>query len=128
MPNNGTLRLPLKPVGVHSEETIPATPVDPVDLWNSTISIDPIEASSAADPHVVPPHLVGVDDTDAGSADRPVVEDENQMTEEEKEEVEVQNFWDYVLGKIDGWKAWAGGLVSGAESESGDVADASGSE
>lgn len=116
------------PVGMHSEETKPASPVDPVDLENSTISIDPIEASSAADPHVVPPHLVGVDETDTGSADRPVVEDENQMTEEEKEEVEIQNFWDYVLGKIDGWKTWVGGLVSEGGPENSDVADTTGTE
>jgi len=45
------------------------------------------------------------------SIDRPVVEDENQMTEKEKGEAELQDFWDFFLGKVDGWKTWVSGIV-----------------
>ncbi|KAA8567681.1 hypothetical protein EYC84_008154 [Monilinia fructicola] len=48
--NNGTLRLPLKPVGLHSPDTFPPEPADPeptpskLDVpTNGTLSISPIE-------------------------------------------------------------------------------------
>ncbi|RFU32419.1 hypothetical protein B7463_g3912, partial [Scytalidium lignicola] len=139
-PNNGTLRLPLKPVGLHTAETSPADPADPphsdstsistsiplVSISASTatstsasippndarpdvISISPIEASSAADPHAVPPHLVGVDPVDDTAVDRPVVEDESEMTEEKK------SFWEWVKAKVDHLKGWVAELVNSEE-------------
>ena len=77
-PNNGTLRLPLKPVGLHSPETAASEPSDPVDPTATTdpgtdaISISPIEASSAADPNEVPPGFVGVDPIDEEDENPPV--------------------------------------------------------
>ncbi|RDW66947.1 phosphodiest-domain-containing protein [Coleophoma crateriformis] len=122
-PNNGTLRLPLKTVGVHSSDTTPAEPLDPDLSYTSTslpsasaastteadeganmISISPIEASSAADPNNKPPTMVGVDPTEDSNVDRPVVSDESEMTDEEK------SFWEWLEGKLDGWKVWLGGL------------------
>ncbi|CZR63656.1 related to nucleotide diphosphatase [Phialocephala subalpina] len=142
-PNNGTLRLPLKPVGLHSSETAledpndppTATPTTPLPLSTSMpsfssspsasssasatsqedagadaiISISPIEASSAADPNEIPPHLVGVDPADEVNVDRPTVADESEMTQEEKD------FWEWFKDKLDGIKGWFGELVSPSE-------------
>jgi hypothetical protein len=124
-PNNGTLRLPLKPVGLHTPETYPEEPSDPVASptpilepspasepgagADAVISISPIEASSAADPNVVPPHMVGVDPADEDNVDRPVVPDESGMTEDEK------NFWEWITDKLNEAKGWFGELVGSKE-------------
>lgn len=116
-PNNGTLRLPLHPVGIHTPENTPPEPQDPEPSSSSTtsaassgasvaapdpiFSISPVEASSAADPNEVPPTIVGVDDPDAG-VDRPTVTDDSSKSEEEK------NFWNWLKGKVDDVKAWFG--------------------
>lgn len=131
-PNNGTLRLPLKPVGLHNPDTSPEEPSDPPppkivaspipspassdDESVGIISIPPIEASSAADPDVKPPVIVGVDPADAPdvgvdpadevpsggevNVDRPVVGDDSVVSEEEK------GFWEWVQGQFDGFKGW----------------------
>jgi hypothetical protein len=95
------------------------------------ISISPIEASSAADPNVIPPHLVGVDPLDVdedkievdptndANVDRPVVPDESGLTDEEKD------FWEWFTGKLNGIKDWFGELTGGEkdvenEAETGD--------
>jgi hypothetical protein len=69
------------------------------------ISISPIEASSAADPDVKPPTMIGVDPADDVNVDRPVVGDESGMTDEEKD------FWEWITGKLEGLKGWFGELV-----------------
>lgn len=71
------------------------------------ISISPIEASSAADPDDVPPVMVGVDPTDETHIDRPVVQDESEMTDEEK------TFWEWFKKKMDKLKGWFGEIVKG---------------
>jgi hypothetical protein len=76
---------------------------------DAVISISPIEASSAADPDVVPPHMVGVDPADEVNVDRPVIPDESEMTEDEK------NFWEWFKDKLDKAKGWFGELVGSKE-------------
>ncbi|KAG9231577.1 alkaline-phosphatase-like protein [Amylocarpus encephaloides] len=133
-PNNGTLRLPLKPVGQHSPETTPEEPDDPPapltvtpissvsssmspfvvpptaasepgDVAPNVTSISPIEASSAANPNVRPPSAVGVDILDEPNVDRPVVGDDSTLTEEEK------SFWSWFQDKLDKVKGWLGGFA-----------------
>ncbi|KAF7915484.1 uncharacterized protein EAE98_011087 [Botrytis deweyae] len=114
-PNNGTLRLPLKPVGLHSPDTSPPEPADPEPSpsklepqTNATLSISPIEASSTADPNVVPPQMVGVDtpeDLEDPNVDRPVVEDESSKTDDEK------NWWAWFKGELDDFKGWISDLT-----------------
>lgn len=114
-PNNGTLRLPLKPVGLHTPETSVEDPSDPPPASSpaqeedasAVISISPIEASSAADPNVKPPTAVGVDPAEEAGVDRPVVEDTgNGESEKEKD------FLKWIKEKLDGLKGWVGGLIS----------------
>lgn len=100
-PNNGTLRLPLKPIGIHTEETSPAIPDDPIPS-DTIISIDPIESSSVADDTLKAPSMVGVDDPDA-SSDRPAIDDESTDKDKsikEKVSDEAAKFWDYISGKL----------------------------
>jgi len=109
--NNGTLRLPLKPVGLHSPETAASEPLDPIDPTATTdpgtdgISISPIEASSAADPNEAPPGFVGVDPVDEVGEKPPVEGDEDKGADEE----DKQGFWDYLFGKLEGFLEWIPG-------------------
>ncbi|TVY39501.1 putative pyrophosphatase/phosphodiesterase [Lachnellula subtilissima] len=128
--NNGTLRLPLKPVGIHTPETAPEDPSDPElspspasdagsdDGSDAIISISPVEASSAADPNVVPPTMIGVDQPEEVSVDRPVVGDETEVAAEDKK------FLDWIKGKLGEVKDWfkelGGGGEKGVEGESGE--------
>ena len=130
--NNGTLRLPLKPVGIHTPETAPEDPSDPEPSpspasdagsdagSDAIISISPVEASSAADPNVVPPTMIGVDKPEEVSVDRPVVGDETEVAAEDKK------FLDWIKGKLGEVKDWfkelggSGGSEKDAEGESGE--------
>ncbi|TVY89455.1 putative pyrophosphatase/phosphodiesterase [Lachnellula willkommii] len=139
-PNNGTLRLPLKPVGIHTPETTPEDPSDPEPSpspasdagSDAIISISPVEASSAADPNVVPPTMIGVDQPEEVSVDvisvdqpvevsvdRPVVGDETEVAAEDKK------FFDWIKGKLGEVKDWFKELGGGdgekeGEGESGE--------
>lgn len=122
-PNNGTLRLPLKPIGLHSPDTSPLEPSDPEPtpsqlespkngtlLSNGTLSVSPIEASSAADPNVIPPHMIGVDSPaglEDSNIDRPVVGDDSGMTQDEKD------WWAWFKGQLDDFKGWISDLTHG---------------
>lgn len=130
-PNNGTLRLPLKPVGLHSPDTAienPPDPVKPIDHADATtttvpdvnaISISPIESSSAADPKVVPPHMVGVDPTDP-PVDRPVAADEGSEKHDDKNDTGVEGLWDNLIDKLEGFKGWLEGLIGGSKGGEGE--------
>jgi hypothetical protein len=135
-PNNGTLRLPLKTVGLHSPETAPEEPLDPqypesetspTSIQNSSqslssatstsgisspdpvIEISPIEVSSAADPNVVPPTMVGVDTPEDANVDRPVVGDDSVVSEEEK------SFWSWFTDEISKAKGWFSNITGHGE-------------
>lgn len=130
-PNNGTLRLPLNTIGVHTSETSPPEPADPVPS-DTIISIDPIESSSAADDTLKAPTMVGVDQPDA-SPDRPAVHDDNSDKDEDqstKEKIgdEAAKFWEYITGKLNDWKAWAAGLVGDKEADGTETANIKGKE
>ncbi len=118
--NNGTLRLPLKPLGLHSPETAASEPSDPVgptattDPGTDVISISPIEASSAADPNEVAGGFVGVDPVDEGVEESPVEGDDKEKAASEGDN---GGFWNYLFGKLEGFKEWISGLSdSGGDS------------
>ena len=138
-PNNGTLRLPLKTIGFHTPNTpieepddpqMPAPPAIPPlpsavapsgspteeeDEANAVISISPIEESSAADPNVNPPSVVGVDNPNTG-VERPVVDDEGN---DKSPEEENNDFLRWIKGKLDGFKGWFNSVI-GSENDEGD--------
>ena len=101
-PNNGTLRLPLKVVGVHSSETTPEEPLDP------TSSVIPSEPTSAVDRPVVS----AVPPEPTSAVDRPVVSHTPTVPgvpETTGEAGENDGFWDmlhgdYLAGKLEEFK------------------------
>jgi predicted AlkP superfamily pyrophosphatase or phosphodiesterase len=110
-PNNGTLHLPLKPIGLHS--SIPPTDF-PEDLPEDSISsLDPtgsdVEAAgtTAALTQVMRPTVIT---TDAATPSRPVIHDNVSQEEEDKNSKDINLWWEWVKGKLDGAKEWASGL------------------
>ncbi|KAI9775195.1 MAG: hypothetical protein M1839_001383 [Geoglossum umbratile] len=108
-PNNGTLRLPLKPVGLHSDPDSPLleTPLDP-----TSNGIDDPEAPTTSPltppPQTTPTPLpeteasaspIGIDPPDS-DAPRPVVQDENQMGVAEKAKNKLKEFLDHLIGAL----------------------------
>ena len=123
-PNNGTLRLPLQPVGFHTHDTSPEDPSDPPlpspspsttqeeEIADAIISISPIEASSAADPNVRPPVVVGVDTPEDNGVARPVVDDTGGGGEKD-----TPDFLEWFKGKLNGLKGWFNGVFKGDKDE-----------
>ncbi|KAI1872279.1 hypothetical protein JX265_001603 [Neoarthrinium moseri] len=111
MPNNGTLRLPLKTVGLHDTESAPERPADPEpspaaaepttteDSATGVMTISPIEASSAADPDEGPPTAVGVDPSEPPQEQSP--DDGNEGEEDEPSFDSLSDYWDWLTGKLD---------------------------
>ncbi|KAJ5591980.1 pyrophosphatase/phosphodiesterase [Penicillium hispanicum] len=91
LPNNGTLRLPLEPVGLHSDANAPPLqpPSDPPGD-TSTPTSGPEPTSPA---------------TEAPTKASPATEAENGAEKE-------SSWWDAVWNKLDQWKQWAGELLS----------------
>jgi len=125
-PNNGTLRLPLKPVGFHTPESKPEEPSDPVPFSSAPplptqtstptpvsasvdqiISISPIEASSAADPNEKPPSVVGLNPPHDPPVETPATPDPNDLDENEKD------FWQWFKDEFEKAKGWLSGLTAG---------------
>jgi hypothetical protein len=122
MPNNGTLRLPLKPAGLHDSETTLAEPTDPVPATSSSaepssvdlepsspvVEVSPIEASSAADVNEGPPKVVGVDPVMADPKEQQPSGDNGGEDGDDTPE-SVADFWDWLTGKVDDfWSSLTG--------------------
>ncbi|MCJ1409010.1 ectonucleotide pyrophosphatase phosphodiesterase [Ptychographa xylographoides] len=138
-PNNGTLRLPLRPIGLHSDDPTASEegPTDPPTDPPSTAPTLPTTAPFSAPlpigidapaPVVPPRPVVGpVDDSldgDAGNGDSEDKgsEKENEQGEEEKEK-QTSDWWRYVVDKVNGVKNWAASLWGDKKSENFDEAD-----
>lgn len=95
-PNNGTLRLPLKPVGLHSDnKDRPSTTVEdfPATVNGHTVS----SAMSAQTSGVLRP-----DEPGHGS---------NSTEKGEADASKADTWWTYFSNKIDEAKAWLDGFV-----------------
>lgn len=143
-PNNGTLRLPLKPVGLHdsmppteipedlpedSPSQVQDTPTPSTDtsaIMSSSISIIPsaenTEVATSSDQASRPTIMT----TDAAVPTRPVIHDDMSQEDEDKSK-NTNLWWDWVKGKLDGAKNWATGVydkvsdkISNATSQSED--------
>ncbi|KAK3935681.1 alkaline-phosphatase-like protein [Diplogelasinospora grovesii] len=135
-PNNGTLRLPLAPVGLHDDEKAPGlqVPADPVET--ATLA-EPTVVSSAKPTLANPAVTTGTSITQATPTDstqptigvelpaepeptQPVDQPSGSAGGEEQDKNKdlldkVSDFWDWVAGKVDAW--W--GKVSGSASNDG---------
>ncbi|KAH0296483.1 Phosphodiest-domain-containing protein, partial [Aureobasidium melanogenum] len=138
-PNNGTLRLPLKPIGLHDSmppQEIPEDlPEDPVssegsnEKITSDTSTASIRASSEVAETISTPTQASrptIATTDAATPSRPVIHDDVSQEDEDQNGKDTNLWWDWVKGKLDGAKDWATGLydtvsdkISGAAANSG---------
>ena len=106
--NNGTLRLPLKPVGLHSDSPEEPTPADepslPLDPEVPDEPIKPTEPSST--------DIATDQNTDAEvSSDEQAVGDEEQTAKEQAKK-KMKQWWAYVVAKMKAAQAWANKVVA----------------
>lgn len=102
-PNNGTLHLPLKPIGLHSEDPNPADDV-PVDF-----STDAENKSSLTAPA---PLLTSISADESSAAPTSSVISNGEEADEDSEDKELSEWWAYVISKIEAAKAWAAGITT----------------
>ncbi|OBT84389.1 hypothetical protein VE02_06719 [Pseudogymnoascus sp. 03VT05] len=115
-PNNGTLRLPLKPVGAHSPETTPEEPLDPLPSDGPSTSKPTSTVDLSIDRPVV---------SDVPGVDRPVISQGTPETPtassvpgapETTGEAEAgDGIWDmldgdYIAGKLEEFRNWLSGF------------------
>lgn len=105
-PNNGTLRLPLSPLGTHQSEDTPAEPQDPVTAYTTSQTSAPAPTSSSpADPATpTPEKTIQVDPprpspTDDAGESEGADEDAIQKGKEA-----MIGIWDWITDKFD--KVW----------------------
>lgn len=114
-PNNGTLRFPLQPVGLHSDEDVPVVeyPQDPISaVPTSTSAVNyPSPSVSFTSPTPVD---IPVDDTpdtpDTQDTPKDPQDSDNPDNEEESEE-NGGSLWDFVWGTVTDIKDAAVGLI-----------------
>lgn len=139
-PNNGTLRLPLKPVGLHDSVPPEEIPEDlPEDDFSSGGSDELISTSYTSTAPIAASSEVAettssltqasrptIATTDAAVPTRPVIHDDTSQEDEDQNGKDTNLWWDWVKGKLDGAKDWATGIydtvsdkISGAAAKSG---------
>ena len=111
-PNNGTLRLPLKPIGLHSDEGYSEKPPMVVDFDGPETT-----GSNSAE-------------FNQGDLDSEVVDADTSTTESNEEESEeaLDSFWSYMKAKMKAAMEWAHGVVQsikGSGEGDGEVEDRS---
>lgn len=104
-PNNGTLRLPLKPVGLHDESPAIEVPSDPVTSYTITPTPTPTPT-----PESEPSKALGVDPVVTGDTSGSVGIDlpkEPGLEEEADEELleAAKNWWEWAKDEFG--KAWS---------------------
>ncbi|MCJ1414838.1 ectonucleotide pyrophosphatase phosphodiesterase [Xylographa parallela] len=118
-PNNGTLRLPLKPVGLHSDESVPAEEpaIDPPlpsfparPPLSTTAKSSPAEAVTFEPTRPPPPVDLGSDVVNGADT-------EDLEGEDDGEEVGMSDWWRYLIDKIATVKEWTVDLFKGTKSQ-----------
>ncbi len=104
-PNNGTIRLPLKPVGLHSDKGAPPdeTPADPpIEMGDGNPSTKTTQITAT----------IGVEIPDVEPT-RPVVHDGNTPNTDGRGKKQTSSdWWAYLIAKIEAAKGWASGVLS----------------
>lgn len=132
-PNNGTLRLPFKPVGLHSDADAPKldTPADPVvsappkklptatpeavtgAVTVTTTPPSPGAATNSIELHRPPPVPTTTLSPSTNPAADQAIQDAETAAEDAKKT--LQKWWDWVLDKFHEAEDWAKGVVQGEE-------------
>lgn len=109
-PNNGTLRLPLKPIGTHKEEDTPEVPEDPVTTTAVVPAQQPPTTSEKPAETTAPAPEPEGDDNKDNSNDQPTLEPpkENPGNDDGKDDDDdddsiggkIKVWWDWVVEKV----------------------------
>jgi hypothetical protein len=136
-PNNGTLRLPLKPVGLHNDNSDDDdvenhTPLDPVPTYTLSSSLSPSSPSSSYSNFAsmsldslssIAASASGMEDTSPSLDEVPVrptpadgskdeLKDKQDDTQASHDaEKEKESWWAWLTHKADGVKEWVDGWV-----------------
>lgn len=98
--NNGTLRLPLKPVGLHSDD--PSSVEDrPTDFSPDEVSPSALESAEASKA------------TSVSGGKVTVIEVDKATGEQKETKVEMSNLWSYFKSKMAAAQAWANKVIAG---------------
>jgi len=104
-PNNGTIRLPLTPVGLHSDEESPQAEVPADPPFEGGTEVSSVDTD-------VPTVKIGVDVPDMEPT-RPVVYDSNSQPPEKHPGEKASAAWlAYVTAKFESVEAWASSALS----------------
>lgn len=127
--NNGTLRLPLKTVGLHEPDTALAEPEDPdtsaVTEESAPISTSSVATTAAAESTAQPTEqsteqstaTVGVDPIEPPQqTEVPTTDNTSEDEDEPKEFKSWQDYWDWLTGKVDDLWSKLTGSEDGDES------------
>ena len=120
LPNNGTLRLPLQPVGLHSDEAaalanVEGPPVDSDD-GNEPTASSPSAATVSLDPPDVEitdaplPTTPATEENDAGSGS-----EDSASGDSEGDDGPEASWWQATLDKWNDFKDWAAQLFAAEE-------------
>ncbi len=149
-PNNGTLRLPLKPIGLHSDPDMgienPADP-PPVETASSTSSTSPSSSTAVEHTHSVvvdpvtttesssspaataPSKSIVVNPPESQPTGKPSGDnDDNDGNSDDGDKSladKVHDFWDWFTGKVDEWWGKVKGSGEGEEEASKKSSEAS---
>lgn len=128
-PNNGTLRLPLKPIGMHDAappKDLPDDFVDDVPVAQAAPSATATSvalmmegeaattATTALDAEGETAATATTTESDPAAATRPTVHDGLSQEAEDQDKKNYNHWWEWIHGKFDGVKDWATGLVNKA--------------
>ena len=106
--NNGTLRLPLKPVGLHSDEPGPETPADPP---TTTKPANLEQGTGDGDEEV---------NKEASSSG------ENNVSNDDESDEDLKKFWSYMKAKMKAAMDWAHRVFTGLKESSKPPPDSAG--
>ena len=121
--NNGTLRLPLKPIGFHSEyedeelekpeenKASPETVSSVLDKVQTLASL-PVSAFAASASAVTATSVIEATEQPNSSALPGANQNQNQTKASDKNSSSTTNFWDYLSEKVEAIKAWANAKIS----------------
>ncbi|KAF2099367.1 Phosphodiest-domain-containing protein [Rhizodiscina lignyota] len=108
-PNNGTLRLPLKPIGLHSDPETPKldTPDDP-----PTHTLTPVESAAAEAAAGAASSALAEATKEASEllSDQSPVATETQAADDGSEKNRINKWWQWLADKLDHAKDWAKGV------------------
>lgn len=117
VPNNGTLRLPLQPLGIHGEDDFDEPVYDPTPVGGAettptgkskSIGVDPVSAvtdeeTSAGGTKTSPPAPTETGETGEEQ------DNKEQDGEDKKEESKIKGVWNWITGTVgDLWEKVTG--------------------